>query len=117
MAPLHEVARMIRSKNAGPFLVTIDVMFENEDDYQRVVTAEVITPEVVAPRYALTADDVRVINYAPALAIKITMPRRPAGGPEDTDVAGGQYFVGVLDLEVPVRPSAFMDLLGRARRT
>jgi hypothetical protein len=116
MPALHEVARMIRSKNAGPFLVTIDVMFENEADYRRVVDSEAITPEVVAPRYALTTEEVRVINYAPALAIKITMPRPAAGGPEDTDVAGGQYFVGVLDIEVPVRPSAFMDLLARARR-
>jgi len=106
---------MIRSKNAGPFLVTIDIMFEDEADYQRVAAAEVITPEVVAPRYGLTTDDVRVINYEPALAIKITMPRPAAGGPEDTDVAGGQYFVGVLDIEVPVRPSAFMDLMARAR--
>lgn len=116
MPALHEVARMIRSKNAGPFLVTIDVMFENESDYERVVSNGVITPEAVAPIYRLPAGDVRVINYRPALAVKITMPRAPAGGPEDTDVAGGQYFVGVLDLEVPVKRMPSFDLLAQTHQ-
>ena len=33
---LVDVARVIRSKNAGPFELTFDIMFADADSYERV---------------------------------------------------------------------------------
>src|SRR5690349_6456236 len=33
MATLGELAKLVRSKNAGPFWLTIDIMFEDPDAY------------------------------------------------------------------------------------
>ena len=36
---LGELAKLIRSKNAGPFWITFDIMFANDTDFKRVVSA------------------------------------------------------------------------------
>ncbi|HWF57903.1 MAG TPA: DUF4387 family protein [Candidatus Dormibacteraeota bacterium] len=33
---IADVARLVRSKNAGPFWLTIDVMFDDDDVYRAV---------------------------------------------------------------------------------
>ncbi len=40
---LGKLAKLIRSKNAGPFWITFDIMFANETDFKRVVSAKVLT--------------------------------------------------------------------------
>ena len=37
MKKLYELAKLIRSKNAGPFVVTMDILFPDHDMYQRVL--------------------------------------------------------------------------------
>lgn len=104
---LADLASVIRSKNAGPFAVTLDVLFDTSERYQQVVAAGVITPAVIAGRYGVDPDQVRVIAFPPANAIKVTLPRRvPSGSPGDTDVYGTQQHTPLLELEVPdVGPS------------
>ncbi len=43
MQTLDQIAKVIRSKNAGPFCLTLDVLFDKPADYQRVLAARVIT--------------------------------------------------------------------------
>ena len=96
---LAQIAPVIRSKNAGPTLLTVDILFDDEDAFARGM--EALTPAVVADRYGVLEHGIQVISYRPALAIKITMPRRiTAGSPGDSDVYGAQQH-GPL-LEVPV---------------
>lgn len=91
----------VRSKNAGPFVVSFDLFFEAVEDYRAVVDSGRLTPEAVARVYGLEPGEVRVSPFEPALAIKIAIPREvPGGGPGDTDVAGGQQFVPLLALEL-----------------
>ena len=40
---LGKLARLIRSKNAGPFWVTFDIMFANDVDFERVVFEKMLT--------------------------------------------------------------------------
>lgn len=101
MARIRDLASIVRSKNAGPYKVTIDVMFAEESNYTVVVLSGVLNPATLGPVFGLPADEVTVTNFRPALAIKITIPRAiPGGGPDDRDVAGGQQFAGIVDLEV-----------------
>ena len=104
MTTLGELADVFRSKNAGPFLVTIDLMFANTETYDRVVASGTVTPGNVAERYRLAADAVQVVAFPQAKAIKITLPRlwgtRGAGSPGDRDVYGAQQHAPLLDLRI-----------------
>jgi len=45
MTTLGDLARLIRSKNAGPFVLTFDIMFDDKADYLRVRDSGVVTKE------------------------------------------------------------------------
>ena len=97
---LADVAKVIRSKNAGPLLLTIDVIFDDQSIYEKVIASGIISIEVFAKLYGVSHNEVAVIPYAQALAIKITLPRlHRSGGPADTDVYGAQQHAPVLNLE------------------
>jgi hypothetical protein len=96
---LQDALASIRSKNAGPFTVTFDLFFKDREAYTDVVEQHVITKEVVGALYGLRPDQVRVFEFEPALAIKVSVPRLvPGGSPGDSDVAGGQQFVPLLGI-------------------
>ncbi len=102
MAKLWEIAKLIRSKNAGPFELTFDVMFADDATYDRVKNAGAINADWVARTYNLDARDVMIINYDAAHSIKITIPRPVISGHvNDTDIFGGQQYGPLVDLEVP----------------
>jgi hypothetical protein len=94
---LHSALASVRSKNAGPFTVTFDLFFKDRDTFLDVVGQKVLTKEVVGALYGLEPDQVRIFEFEPALAIKVSVPRLvPGGSPGDSDVAGGQQFVPLL---------------------
>ena len=72
---LGKLARLIRSKNAGQFWVTFDIMFANDADFERVVSAKVLTKHWIArtyqvPEYSVIFEGVPIAN-----AIKFSFPR------------------------------------------
>ena len=96
---LRDAARVIRSKNAGPTEVTIDLMFDSPSLYERAVRAASLKPAVIAQRYGVA--QAAVIPYPAANAIKIVLPRRViAGSPGDTDVYGAQQHRPMLEVEI-----------------
>lgn len=102
MARLRDMAKLIRTKNAGPFLLTLDVMFPDRRAYEHVVSSGVISKAAMARFFNVEESKVRLFNYAPANAIKVTVPRLvTSGDPADTDLFGGQQFGPLVDLEVP----------------
>jgi len=102
MTKLAELARLIRSKNAGPFELTFDVMFEQAGDYERVKKSGALTREVVARCYGLPAEKVKFFYVDNALAVKASIPR-PAiqGDIYDSDGHGGQQYAPLMDIEIP----------------
>jgi hypothetical protein len=103
MTPLREMAAVIRSKNAGPFELTLDILFEQAADYQRVKSSGYFSKRLLADIYGTTPDKVlNIIFFDPALAVKITMIRPcPSGVPGDTDVYGAQQHAPLLTLHIP----------------
>ena len=100
---LDQLAKVIRSKNAGPFELTFDVMFDDRAAYERVKKSGVINAQRIAQAYRVRADDVLVCRpYDPAVAFKITI-RRPVGSGDllDRYVYGCQQHVPLTRLEVP----------------
>ncbi len=89
----------VRSKNAGPFTVTFDLFFPDAATFEEVCASKILNPETVGRLYNLEAAQVRIFEFEPALAIKISVPRLlPGGAPGDSDVAGGQQFAPLLDI-------------------
>lgn len=102
MTKLRDIAWACKSKNAGPFDLTVDVMFDDPALFERVRSSGVITPELFARLYRVAPESVLLTEYAAALAIKATFPRRIASGSVgDTDVYGAQQHAPLLDVEVP----------------
>jgi hypothetical protein len=102
MAKLMDIARVVRGKNAGALQLTLDVMFEDEETYRRVRDSGALSPRVIAPLYGVTDNEVAVIPFDVARAIKITVPRRVrSGSPGDTDVYGAQQHVPLMRIDVP----------------
>ena len=66
---LGKLARLIRSKNAGPFWVTFDIIFENYADFERVVSAKVLTKNWIARTYQVQEDSVIFEGISAANAI------------------------------------------------
>ena len=102
MATLGELARLIRSKNAGPFVLTLDVMFDDEATYRRVIGAKVLTKTVFASIYRVPEEDVLFFEHDAAKAIKISIPRPYVQCDlDDGDAYGGQQHAPLVELEVP----------------
>jgi len=102
MTTLADLARLIRSKNAGPFELTFDIMFDNAAIYDRVKGSGAISREVVAARYGLPQRDVKFFYCDHALAIKASIPRPYfQGDPRDSDSHGGQQYAPLMDIEIP----------------
>lgn len=96
---LSELAQAIRSKNAGPTLLTIDVLFADAQAFARGTAA--LTVAAVARCYGRAPREVRVMAVPSAHAIKIVLPRLvPAGAPGDRDAYGAQQHAPLLDLPV-----------------
>jgi hypothetical protein len=99
---LSECASLIRSKNAGPFALTFDVMFSNALEYERVRRSGALTTERFAEIYGVPVDDVDAFECDQALAFKFSIPRpRVQGDFGDGDMHGGQQYAPLLDIDVP----------------
>ena len=96
---LMDAVTSVRSKNAGPYSLTFDLFFPNEEVFNDVVDRNVLTKEGIAELYSIDPGVVKIFPFKPALAIKVSIPRlMPGGSPGDTDVAGGQQFVPLLSI-------------------
>ena len=97
---LGKLARLIRSKNAGPFWVTFDIMFANDADFERVVSAKELTKNWIARTYQVQEDSVIFVGISAANAIKFSFPRpRIQGYHGETDMYSGQQYAPLLDLD------------------
>ena len=102
---LQDVLVSARSKNAGPFSVTIDLFFSDRATFHDVCDRKVLNRALVGRLYGLPPEQVKIFEFEPALAIKVSLPRLvPGGSPGDVDVAGGQQFVPLLG--VPLAPGS-----------
>ena len=102
MTLLANLARLIRSKNAGPFELTFDIMFDDAATYARVKASGAVTRERIASCYGLEPSQVKFFLCDNALAIKASIPRPVVqGDPRDSDGHGGQQYAPLMDIEIP----------------
>ncbi len=98
---LRDVASVVRSKNAGPFELCIDIIFPDKATYDIAVESPALTAESFAALYDKDPAECVVTWFPAANAVKCTMPRSvPASDPYDIDVYGAQSYRQVLDLRL-----------------
>ncbi|MEJ8848849.1 DUF4387 domain-containing protein [Variovorax rhizosphaerae] len=101
MPKLSEACRHVRSKNAGPFWITVDISFGDKASYDRYVDSEALQAQSIAALYGVDPLLVKRFPVADLLVLKISYPRqRPQGGAEERDMHGGQQYVRLLDVDV-----------------
>lgn len=100
---LGDMAHVLRSKNSGPFAVTLDILFDNRADYARAVASGALTPAAIAARYGISPADITDFAcFDAALGIKITYLRAiSSGAAGDRDVYGAQQHAPLMDIEIP----------------
>lgn len=114
-ARMSQVARVIRSKNSGPFELTLDIMFNDEMAYQRVKRANLLTNRTIQRLYSVPDEDILVNMYFdPALAWKCTIKRPWAqGSVGERDTLGTQQHAPLLDVMVPPSKDEHGQQLGK----
>ena len=101
MPSLRELCSHIRSKNAGPFWLTIDLFCADRAAFDVLCASAAISPAEVARVYAVPSEHVSKWELAELFVVKLSFPRRrPAGGAGERDVHGGQQYVRLLDIQV-----------------
>ena len=99
--PLGKLAQLIRSKNDGLFWITFDIFFENDEDFERVISAKVLTKEWFSRTDKIPKDTLIFIEIPSARAVKFSFPRLQIQGDQgETDMYSGQQYAPLLDLQI-----------------
>ncbi|KAG4256059.1 hypothetical protein FPRO03_05007 [Fusarium proliferatum] len=105
---LSDLCRIVRSKNAGPYEITIDAMFASEEAYEAVKSSDLLSPSNVAKAIGISEEDIIWIGFFdPAISFKVTIPRirsgkkKSAGGFMENDIHGSQEHMGLASLKLP----------------
>ncbi len=98
---LAEAAMVIRSKNAGPFIFTFDILFPDQETFERVRDGGKVDRNTVAKAYGVSPNEILSFDYFPfAHAIKFSIKRHTASGAHgDSDVYGAQQHAPLLLME------------------
>lgn len=99
---LIDLTKIIRTKNSGPFIITIDIIFNEGDIYYKLKRKNYFSIEWWAKIYNINIEDVlSVIYFDPVFAVKANIKRFvPSGDFGDTDVYGAQQHAPLLEVEI-----------------
>lgn len=101
---LYHAAKIIRSKNSGPFSITLDVLFDEKEKYEAVKDSGIINKETISQLYHIEKEAItQIVFYDPAQGFKVTFDRKISSGTcFDTDVYGAQQHAPLGELVVEV---------------
>ncbi len=101
MATIGEKAMYVRSKNAGPFWVTMDIFAENSENFNIIANSPSLTTQAVAKLYETDEKMVKIFKLENLNVVKISIPRKvPQGSKYERDMHSGQQYIPLLEIEV-----------------
>jgi hypothetical protein len=90
--------RLIRSKNAGPFMLTLDLFFADAEVHRAFRESGALTQAVLAQLYRVDPGEVDIYDMDEISAMKVSFPRPiPSGEFGDTDITGGQQYAVLVE--------------------
>jgi len=97
---LADLAHEVRSKNAGPFWVTLEVFLRDTEGYR--IAESLVSERVIAELYRVEESTVQIFRIPSLGVVKISFPRPVSqGSPRDRDMHAGQHHVPLARLPVP----------------
>jgi hypothetical protein len=104
MPKIKEICRHVRTKNAGPFWVTVDFFFRDADAYHKYVGSEDLGPDLFARMFGADPEKIKRIPVESLNMVKISYVRpKPQAWFGERDMHSGQLFARLL--EVGIRES------------
>ncbi|AXI47673.1 DUF4387 domain-containing protein [Sulfitobacter sp. SK012] len=99
MKPLGSLVQKLRSKNAGPFWLTIDIFCGSPEAYETVV--ELLDTAAVATALGAKSQDLKRFDIPSLNVIKISLPRPTIqGAADDRDMHGASWAALLAELPV-----------------
>ena len=99
MTVLRQKVRKIRSKNAGPFWLTLDIFCFDKDNFTYV--RDRLTTAAIAALFQIDEEQIKRFDIAYLKVIKFSLPRpHIQGTPQDTDMHGAAYAALLEELRV-----------------
>lgn len=100
MARLADRVAKVRSKNAGPFWVTVDVFCGSPEAFGEVSRG--LRTEAVAALYRQPSQLIRRFDIAELNVIKLSFPRPVVqGSRDDRDMHGAQWAILLAEMDWP----------------
>jgi hypothetical protein len=100
---LYQIAKLIRSKNAGPFTITLDIIFPDANSYKAVLATGALDKEAIAHLYGVPKEKMQRYELPLANAVKFSYPRTvPSGDFLDDDLYGCQQHAPLVMLNIPL---------------
>ena len=101
---LVDLAKTIRSKNAGVDRITFDIIFREPETYFMVKNSGAVTRQTICTLFGIQESRIAdFVEFDPGYAIKFTINRtQPSGSFGEGDVFGCQQYPPLYDLEIPV---------------
>jgi hypothetical protein len=102
--PLIDMAKVIRSKNAGVNKITYDIFFNTKQDYEEALRSGIFSKKQIARILGIRRKEIIGTYRADdCYAVKISTHRKVlSGSRDDRDVFGAQQHMKLMRLEVPL---------------
>src|SRR5258707_11344225 len=97
---LGDLALEVRSKNAGPFWMTLEAFMPDEESYR--IADALITTELISDLYHIAPASVEIFRIPELRVVNVSFPRPVAQGSlHDRDMHAGQHHVPLASIVVP----------------
>lgn len=101
MVPLKTLVEKIRSKNAGPFWITLDVFCHSDGSMPRLAAA--LTNAKIAQLFQIDESQVKRFELTDLNVIKVSFPRPTVQGTvADRDMHGAAFAHLLEELQVSI---------------
>ena len=97
---LGELALEVRSKNAGPFWMTLEAFMPDETTYR--IADALITADLISDLYHVAPASLQIFRMPDLHVVKVSFPRPMVQGSlHDRDMHAGQHHVPLASVVVP----------------
>ena len=97
---LGDLALEVRSKNAGPFWMTLEAFMPDDESYR--IADALITADLITELYQIAPESLQVFRIPQLRVIKVSFPRPVVQGSlHDRDMHAGQQHVPLASTRVP----------------
>lgn len=101
MPKVSELCRHVRSKNAGPFWVTVDFFFRNADVFQQYKRSKSFGPDLVKEVFGADPATAEFFTIDRLSVLKLSFVRpNPQAWRGERDMHSGQLFARLLERDV-----------------